>query len=376
MGFPSADIINNIIFNKHLNSGRRFILPDNISQSIEKCLESSNSDINNASHVLKDQLRGNYSSSKHTEYTNVAVVDAYTIEYLPRYFFIPHIIFRDLALCRELVGFGITIRILDMGSGTGAVSLGVYDLFSNDTFNDYSVDLVAVDKSEAALTRQFCLINQVGFRYDLFHCEALDISDIDKVSQFLKRNKPWDIIISANFIVELDVHIQKSLIALLSRYLSEFGSLVICEPPQDYAKIIIHNIADVIKDSGLTVYYPCSAPWSCKPKKVKCWIWRDYDIIDPIKPISREDESIELNSTKLQMSLVILNKCNKSILEFFKNNRPDLTWSIVSPKFGGFYEICPSHKTFYSDKPYNRGDLVGWREGSNGTVDVVVHERL
>jgi SAM-dependent methyltransferase len=371
MDFPSTDQIEKRIFQNN-----SLVLPDSVRGGIHRCLSASIEGIEKATSYLKDVYKGNYCDIPDVNYDIDGVIDAYTIHYLPRNFFVPHIIFRDLSLCKELVQFGETIRVLDVGSGTGAISLDIFDLFSRPPLKHYKIDLFAIDVSESALKRQACLRKEskLSFEGDRCRYKPMDLSDLSRVRKVLSVNGPWDIIISANFMVELDIEIQKELICIFSENLSEQGSLIISEPSQDRGKIIIHNIADILPTAGLTIYYPCEEVVLCKGKKSKCWIWRDYNI-GYIKPITMDGKIIAFSDKNLSISTIILNKAGISLLEQFRAKEKKLFWGLISPITGIGYEICPSHRTFESLKRLERGSIVGWQD-VDGEVKIKRHIKV
>lgn len=263
MGFPTTEQIENRIFKDGV-----LTLPESVREGIKKCLISSTSEIAEAKTYLCNAYKKDFWSPPDVRYESDATIDAYTIYYLPRNFFIPRIAFRDLSVCRKAVQFNKVIRILDIGSGTGAVSLGIFKLFYK---GPYKIHLCALDASESALKRQKCILKASGLRFegDEFWFKPIDLSDISEVDKDLSKRDPWDIIISANFMTELNSTVQKELVSILAKNLSKNGSIIIAEPAQDRGKRVLSDISKLAKDSGLTVYYPCAKDKTCT--KYQCW---------------------------------------------------------------------------------------------------------
>ena len=245
MGIPSADQIEKRIFKDGI-----LVLPESVREGIRKCLVSSLSEIEEAKTYLCNAYRKDFWSRPDVRYESDATIDAYTIDYLPRNFFIPRIAVRDLAMNKKAIRFNKVIRVLDVGSGTGAVSLGIFELFSKAPLSTHNIHFFALDSSVSALKRQECILKNSGllFKEDKFSYKPVDLSDIAKVDKVLSPSEPWDIIISANFMTELDPKIQKELMPILIQNLSETGSIIIAEPAQDRGKKVLSDISAFAKD--------------------------------------------------------------------------------------------------------------------------------
>lgn len=354
MSFPKVSQIEESIFQNGL-----LVLPASVRTGILSCLASSTSEITKAKDELCNAYKKNYSDPPDVRYETDAIIDAYTIDYLPRNFFIPRIALRDLAICEKVVKFNKTINILDIGSGTGAVSLGVFELFSKAPFSKFSINLLALDSSQKALERQSCILKKshLLFKQDTFRYKPIDLKDIRKVSRVLDSHAPWDLIISANFMNELEFDYQKEIISLLPKYLSKNGSVIIAEPAVDRGKRILSSISKIALDIGLTIYYPCSEDSSCT--KNKCWKWREYQI-GPIK-YARHDGIILFSDKPLLISVLILNKNRSTIYDSLKEIHRHLKWGIIAPNKDK-YEVCSHTFDITPYKRYKRGSIVGWKE--------------
>jgi SAM-dependent methyltransferase len=370
MEFPNSKEIEKSLF-----TDDGLVLPSKVRDGIEQCLVSSASEIYQAKEQLSSTYK-DYVNPPKIDYENAAIIDAYTVDYLPRNFFIPQIAFRDLALCDNAVLFNKTIRILDLGSGTGAVALGVFELFSKAPFyNHFNIELIALDFSIKALQRQRNLRVKSGLNFtgDEFDVKHIDLKDVAKVAGFLATQKPWDVIFSGNFMNELDPKSQEALIDTLSMHLAKNGSIIIAEPAQDRSKKILAMISAYAKKKGLTIYYPCNEKNRCS--KSQCWIWREYRI-DAIRHIEKEVGIITFSDKPLLISVIILNKNGASIFDAFKELKPKLKWDIIAPvrSYGDEYELC-NRRFRVEGKRYKRGALVGWKE-LNGEIIIEHYKEL
>ena len=370
MVFPSAEQIENRIFKDHI-----LILPDSVRDGIGRCLASSTSEIENAKTYLSNSYMKDFWSPPDVRYESDATIDAYTIDYLPRNFFIPRIAFRDLALCRKAVRFNEIIRILDIGSGTGAVSLGTFELFSSKPLSDLSIYFFALDSSVSALKRQVSILKESGllFKRNTFMYKPVDLSDVSKVQRILSSRDPWDIIFSANFMSELDSKTQRKLVPILAENLSKNGSIIIAEPAQNRGRKVPSDISKLAQEVGLTVYYPCAEDTECL--KPQCWNWREYQI-GYIKHLLRNGRCILFSDKSLLISMLILNKNEATIFDPFRAKHPDLKWGIIAPvkKFGE-YELCSLRFIVEPYKYYSRGSIIGCKE-VKGKVIIEVYRTL
>lgn len=360
MVIPTAEEIEERIFKDGLLE-----LPKSIRVGINKCLKSSPSEIEEASSYLSNAYKKDYWNPPDVRYETEATIDAYTVDYFPRNFFIPRIAFRDLAISRKAVRFDKIIRVLDVGSGTGAVSLGIFELFSRGPLKEYSIYLLALDSSQAALERQARIRRESGlaFEGDQFLYKPVDLSEVALVERILSKYNDWDLIFAANFMTELSPDIQKKLFTVLSRHLTDRGSIIIAEPAQNRGRKVLSDISKLAQELNLTIFYPCFEDFACT--KPQCWKWRKYSL-GYIEPLEKEGKSITFSDKPLLISTLILNKHGATIFDPFREKFPDLNWGIIAPvkEFGSEYEIC-SLRLDDPMKTYKRGSIVGWKE-SNG----------
>ena len=132
-------------------SGELFI-PDVIEDAI------LNSIVNDLAIVRKtgDALKQLFSPKNHAvtiNYDSSAVIDAYSLYYMRRNTLIPRIAIRDIVMNRSLQAFPNELKVLDIGSGTGAVVIGLLEMFLHPPFNKINIHVNAVDASQACLDR-------------------------------------------------------------------------------------------------------------------------------------------------------------------------------------------------------------------------------
>ncbi len=363
MTFPSYDEINPFLMPTNNT------LPDNIRRGIKNCLASSYEDIEIARGDLENLFRnnGDYLTPLVGINYTLPLIDAYTIDYLPRNFLIPRIAMRALSLNRRTVSFGSEIRVLDCGAGTGAVALGLFDLFSIPLLSNYNLKFYALDVNINKLERQRCILQNAGFLHgeNYFQGVQVDISNIDSFRTFLSSQSEWDLIFFANSLSEIGVDSYRNIFGILHHYLAENGSIIIAEPAQDRGKVIIHKIADLIVSQGLTTYYPCNNVTSCAYRTApylphrKCWQWGEYPEI-AVHPFNIYGRTVVSSQRPLEISRFILNKCGATIFDDLKVENPELSWGIVR-KRGNQHEVCPQIRRVNLQIWYKDGTILGWK---------------
>jgi SAM-dependent methyltransferase len=370
MVFPSFDDINPLV----MPAGNA--LPERIRAGIESCISSSLEEIELARGKLTEIYRNN--EDYRTPLTGITytppLIDAYTIDYLPRNFLIPRIAIRDLSINRRTVDFDSTIRVLDLGSGTGAVAAGLFDLFTNPCLSDYKLHFLAADRNPEKLNRQDCILRETGYLTPghIFQKITVDLTDTENLARVLSEHETWDLIFFANSLAEIDVEVYRNILGIIPSFLKENGSIIIAEPAQDRGEVIILNIADVIAGRGLTIYYPCSVASSCRyrqnpsyPKERKCWQSRQYPSIF-VQPINIGSQSIISSMIPLRISTSILNKRGITILDPFIFRYRNVEWGIIRKDWraANTFEICPFLITTVSTGDYKSGSIVGFQRGT------------
>ena len=104
----------------------KYFLPDRIRVAIENCLECNNGDLITGEYgrLLKEYQQYRTSNVPAViDYKGSLTLDAYTAFYFSRNFCIPFIGLRDLVYHRLFQNIPSEIKVLDIGSGTGAVVL-------------------------------------------------------------------------------------------------------------------------------------------------------------------------------------------------------------------------------------------------------------
>ena len=242
---------------------------------------------------------------------------------------------------------------LDLGSGTGAVVLGLLSLFSNNPLSQVAINITTLDCCAEALNRQQNLIDKAKFNSKQVKHYTEDLRNIDKCIKLVTKGSPYYLIFLANCLTELEHEVSQNLIQRLPEILADNGAIIIAEAVRDYIKTLMKTLAKTAEKYGLHVYYPCSST-GCPDYGSWCWVWRDhkYDF-PPIKvnsqPLQQEPRD------KLILSWLILTRKDVSIYDTFVKKRPDLLWGPISqcPRTGTERSICHGNQSLPFNMDYD-----------------------
>lgn len=143
-----------------LQNGELFI-PTRLEQAIQESIESDYENVVKAGEELR-QVFDPVKAKISVDYSRPDIIDAYTLFYTRRNSLIPRIALRDLLLNSAFLKLGPGIQVLDLGAGTGAVTLGILDLFTLPIGKGLTVSIHALDSSQACLGRLNKLVRLTG----------------------------------------------------------------------------------------------------------------------------------------------------------------------------------------------------------------------
>ena len=363
------------------------LVPDSITSAIKKCVEQITPEIEAGHQQLEETYKRAMQQLEPIsyDYDGAATIDAYTQYYLPRYTLVPKIAMLYLAHCPAFQKLPDRLRVLDLGSGTGAVVLGLVDLFKNRVLLSTSLNIRAVDSSIESLQRQGRLLQSIGLPlHTSWTPYQAHLSVPGKYEHVLQAGAPYDLIFCANILTELPEDAIDALLQHAATLLSDNGVIVIAEAQRDYIKKQMVRIAKMSSDLGLYIYYPCPPDLRC-PKSPGdcysnwCWMWREDSFTCPGGNGSM--------TKPLLASWMILCKQRHSIYEMFPNCDSRFVWSVAAPhkkKAGAIndkweqpYELCvprmevPCHKLISAPRTrvlhngreiIRRGSIIGFRD--------------
>lgn len=368
----TPELIKSII----IQNGTLFV-PNSITDAIGSCVISGANAIQKEGDRLKtayDSFEGKTTPAV-VNYSGDVTIDAYSVYYLPRNTLVPKVAILCCAYNAAFQNLPNRLSVLDLGSGTGGVVLGLLDLFHNKALSGTHLDIVALDASLEALNKQGELVECVGPHESSHQCYHVDLSD-PAYQSILSIGAPYDMVFAANVFAELSEEATDALLKSVATLLSENGIIVSVESQSNYAMRQRTCIAKNAQNLGLHIYYPCPPSLTCP--RSSCWKWRTDEFKCP--DIMVDGESIE--TTKVQKAhWMILCKKSCSIYDIFHDKNPDLIWGVAAPgkvkteddKVEYDYEFCTesgwrretitqeARKRLWSmqEELFNRGTIVG-----------------
>ena len=354
-----------------------------ITDAVGSCTVSKASAIRQA----RDQLKTIYDSFENKDepavidYSGDVTIDAYSVYYLPRNSLVPKIAIMCCAYSTVFQNLPNRLRILDLGSGTGGVVLGLLDLFHNNALSATNLDIVALDVSQEALSRQVKLVNHMGLHNSSLQCFQVDLSDPNAYIEKLLVGAPYDMVFAANILIELEEEAIDNLLKHTVPLLSDNGVIIVVESQSNYAMKQKARIAKNAKGLGLYIYYPCPPDLPCS--RQGCWKWRSDAFQCP--SIIVDNETLE--TTKIQKAhWMILCKRSCSIYDILHDKNPQLVWGVAAygkvetedGKQKYDYEFCTESGWYrwpimhekrgflwiIESEPFKRGSIVGIKKDS------------
>lgn len=371
-----------IIANACMSNGR-FTVPANIQRAIKQCIATNDQSliIEEYHRLLKEYRRyRKLMIPVKIDYHGDLTIDAYTTFYLPRNIVIPWIAMRDLSLHNSFHVLPEKLNILDLGSGTGAIVLGLLHLFHSGAFSTIKTNVVSVDYFPETLKRQLELVKSAGFSLTGIRFIAADLNNFDDYVNPVSEYGPYDFVFVGNCFTELKKEAAENIITQIPGFLTDNGVVIIAEAQRDYIKAMIGILARLSNSVGLSVFYPCPK-YSCDSDGW-CWVWRthDYDFPQmqiagkPLEEYARED---------LVLSWLILTKKKRSLYRDFWKNNPHLFFGPIAQEksldkekrcYVENYGICTGEdvrtfkKNYQISRDYSRGSIVGLTE--EGEIEI------
>jgi SAM-dependent methyltransferase len=308
----------------------QFVIPESIQRAIENSISNPIAEVAEEFKHLSDKYK-KYRKLMipiKVDYHGELTLDAYVAYYLARNMLIPWIALRDLCSHPRFQTLPSKLRVLDLGSGTGAVSLGLLHLFHRKPFSDVAIHIVAVDSHKEALTRQEMLVKKAGFSSSHLTTVEADLSDVESYVSKVEALGPFDLIFVANCITELKAATAKALLATFPQIMTNNGAVIVAEAQRDYVKARIAGLARNAPESGLFVYYPCPT-YLCERNDDVCWVWRDHQYLFPDLRVGG-DPLPEDPREKLTLSWLILTKQKISLYDVLRHKDRSLTWGPIA----------------------------------------------
>ncbi len=250
-------------------------------------------------------------------------------------YFLPPNLEKIQAPLTELVRHGMMpakekLRILDLGCGPGAATLGVLEFFAAEAKRP-SLEFVAVDQVAENLKIVEELFMSSRSRYGL--PASLKVVRLGIENAVHLAEKPYDLVILSNVLNESFTHEEDRIAKrigmmkeVLGRLLADDGSCIIIEPALRETSRELLKVRDGLFEQGFGIYAPCFRRGKC-PALTNPKDWCHEDIPwDPPALIRQLDKLSGLRKDSLKFSYVTLRKDGKSLAGLFNEN----TFRVVS----------------------------------------------
>lgn len=203
---------------------------------------------------------------------------------------------------------GDTLRILDLGCGTGAATWGVLHYLSTHEHSIKKVEITFADhiKENLDICKKLFALQEVGVEITADY-HQIDIKD-DKVVKKVFGEGKYDLVIMMNTLNELPEDGDTERINTFTALLSDDGALLIIEPASKRESRRLLSLRETALWKKLTVYSPCTHQQNC-PAIIKAddWCFNEVGWERPefIRHIDDEVGNVRLS---LKYSYVILTK--------------------------------------------------------------------
>lgn len=335
-----ADTIRKLVL-----TNNELFVPDRITKAIGQSVTSSAKDVSGEISRLAALYKQYVTSDEPTpvDYSDETTIDAYTINYLPRSTLIPKLLFLSLAYHPAFQTIKDEVNILDLGSGTGGVVLGLLDLFKEKPFWGIKANIISCEISTKALDRQKELCRLTKYKPYNIQYLCRDVANAQTYDRYLSKFAPYDYIIAANLFAELSPEDIAVSLSKLPSIMAPNGVLLVADPPRRYVDKLKIYVSETLRNSGLFLFYPCPPGYECP--KTRCqWVWLSFEFTCPDVEINGE----LLEVTKLLSTTWSIFCCSKhSIYDVLQAIDTELTWGVTVPVGREFsleekmnYSIC------------------------------------
>ena len=340
----------------------RLFIPGVIENAILSCLTQDLQTIKQAGEELQRAFSPR-DQAVTIDYNRPEIVDAYSLYYLRRNALIPRIAVLDMTLNQSLQPFPEELRVLDLGSGTGAVTLGLLEMFLHPPFNTISIHIDAFDGSIACLNR--LQQHKVAAGLSSFSVNSIvhDVRNVALLDSLLSDCGSYDWIFAANLFNELEHTESCSILSCLSKHLADNAVIVIANAQRDFIKELQPLLVTEAHNNALSVYYPCPAHDTLVHD---CWFWCEHNY-DCNRLRQKGGQFISSNHRdQLVATWLILRNKQLTIFDDFRLMYPDLEWGVFRIKGNDSRssncEVCTSQgrkEIGPQAQPFKRGAVVG-----------------
>lgn len=158
------------------------------------------------------------------------------------------------------------LRILDLGTGTGAAVWGLLSYLQEEKKN-IPVEITLTDSleenlSEAEKFSKF-FISSIGHIGPLPSFQKFDLRNPKQLPEKIKGSAPFHLITMMNVLNELDESNDMMLFEMIMSLLDEHGAVIMIEPATRTESRRLLRFRDLAVRNGATIYTPCTRQEGC-----------------------------------------------------------------------------------------------------------------
>lgn len=154
---------------------------------------------------------------------------------------------------------GDTIRVLDLGCGTGAATWGLLEYLTSYSHGNVNLEITFADhvKANLEICKKFISHYEDKPKYTTVH---VDLNNPDDVSVKFKDTQ-FDLIIMMNALNELQT--TADILSTIDSHCDDNGAILIIEPASKNESRRLLTLRDDAKKNGFTIYSPCTHQMNC-----------------------------------------------------------------------------------------------------------------
>jgi ribosomal protein RSM22 (predicted rRNA methylase) len=259
-----------------------------------------------------------------------------------------------------------SLRVLDLGTGTGAAMWGLLNYLEQQ---DIAVDLTLTDSLEENLVEAKKFLGYLRPQGStLASFEKFDLRKLTEIPKNISARAPYQLITMMNVLNELDEANDGKLLNTLTSLLDEHGSIMMIEPATRLESRRLLRFRDRAIKHTMTVYSPCTMQDDC-PAMIKeddwCHSEIDWDRPPFIKVIDDLTGTLRLS---LKYTYIILRNDEVTLSHAIDQN--DL-FRVVSKRFDEKGRV----RAFLCGEPGRHEYILNKRDRSETNADFAEIER-
>lgn len=231
----------------------------------------------------------------------------------------------------ELVGRGALparrpLRIVDIGAGCGAMSLGIVASLASDATGDGSFSIVAIDRDVDALRIAASALRQVG------EARGIPVGITTRAADVQTTDVPRaDLVVIGSVLNELSHEARGALVRRALAAIESDGSVIIVEPALRETSRALHELRDdILRAGAASVFAPCTRRGAPCPALARAEDWCHEDRPVTLPPRTAELARLtHLRDSGLKFSYLVLRHSAQGLVDAAP------AWRVVSAPMPG-----------------------------------------